>query len=161
MAKKLLKKMIKKEQAKYTHSGYYEVPHNYAQFPGNHPNENFYSVHLGKPPRFNGKDYPKWAYDMQMHLYRFHPSLLKIVCVGVIIPAEGEALTIEHEQDLHRNVQETRVITGSLCAQEFNKVRYIQIAKVISDTLKEAHEGIEHVREGKIDLINGELELSS
>jgi hypothetical protein len=79
----------------------------------------------------------------------------------VIIPAEGEALTIEHEQDLHRNVQETRVITGSLCAQEFNKVRYIQIAKVISDTLKEAHEGIEHVREGKIDLINGELELSS
>jgi hypothetical protein len=48
-----------------------------------------------------------------------------------------------------------------LCAQEFNKVRYIQIAKVISDTLKEAHEGIEHVREGKIDLINGELELSS
>jgi hypothetical protein len=32
MAKKLLKKKIKKEQAKYTHSGYYEVPHHYAQF---------------------------------------------------------------------------------------------------------------------------------
>jgi hypothetical protein len=35
----------------------------------------------------------------------------------------------------------------------------IQIAKVIWDTLKEAHEGIEHVRQGKMDLINGELEL--
>jgi hypothetical protein len=46
MAKKLLKKMIKKEQAKYTHSGFHEVPHNYAQFPGNHSNKKFYSVHL-------------------------------------------------------------------------------------------------------------------
>jgi hypothetical protein len=69
MAKELLKKMIKKEQAKYTHSGYYEVPHNYAQIPSNNSNEKFYSVHLGKPPHFDGKDYPKWAYDMQMHLY--------------------------------------------------------------------------------------------
>jgi hypothetical protein len=75
MAKKLLKKMIKKEQAKYTHSGYYEVPHNYAQLPGNNSNEKFYFVHLGKPPHFDGKDYPKWAYDMQMHLYGLHPSL--------------------------------------------------------------------------------------
>jgi hypothetical protein len=158
-AKKLLKKKIKKEQAKYTHSSFYEVPHNCAQIPGNNSNEKFYSVHLGKPPHFDGKDYPKWAYDMQMHLYGLHPSLWKIVVVGVTIPTKGEALTIEHEQDLHRNVQATRVITGSLCAQEFNKVRNIQIAKVIWDTLKEAHEGIERVRQGKMDLINGEHEL--
>jgi phosphoribosylformylglycinamidine (FGAM) synthase PurS component len=77
----------------------------------------------------------------------------------VTIPVEGEALTIEHEQDLHRNVQATRVITGSLRAQEFNNVQNIQIAKVIWDTHKEAYEGTEHVRQGKIDLINGELEL--
>jgi hypothetical protein len=159
MAKKLLKKMIKKEQAKYTHSSYHEVPHNYAQFPSNNPNEKFYSMHLGKPPHFDGTDYPKWAYDMQMHLYGLHPSLWKMVVVGVIIPAEGEALTIEHGQDLHRNVQATRVIMGSLCAQEFNKVRNIQIAKVIWDTLKEAHEGTKHVRQAKMDLINKELEL--
>jgi hypothetical protein len=71
MAKKLLKKMIKKEQAKYTHSGFYEVPHNYGQIPGNNSNDKFYSVHLGKPPHFDGKDYPKWDYVMQMHLYGF------------------------------------------------------------------------------------------
>jgi hypothetical protein len=94
-----------------------------------------------------------------MHLYGLHPSLWKIVVVGVTIPTEGEDLIIEHEQDLHRNVQATRVITGSLCAQEFNKVRNIQIAKVNWDTLKEAHEGTEHVRQGKMDLINKELEL--
>jgi hypothetical protein len=159
MAKKLLKKMIKKEQAKYTHSGFHEVPHNYAQFLGNHPSEKFYSMHLGKPPHFDGMGYPKWAYDMQMHLYGLHPSLRKIVVIGVTIPTEGETLTLEHEEDLHRNAQATRVITGYLCAQEFNKVRNIQIAKVIWDTLKEAHEGTEHVRQGKMDLINEELEL--
>jgi hypothetical protein len=135
------------------------VPHNYAQIASNNSDEKFYSVHLGKPPHFDGKDYLKWAYDMQMHLYGLHPSLWKIVVVGVSIPAEGEALTIEHEQDLHCNVQATRVITASLCAQEFNKVRNIQIAKVIWDTLKEAHERTEHVRRGKMDLITGDLEL--
>jgi hypothetical protein len=80
MAKKLLKKKIKKEQAKYTHSGYYEVPHNYAQFPSNHHNEKFYFVHLGKLPHFDGKDYPKWSYDMQMHLYGVHPSHRILMC---------------------------------------------------------------------------------
>jgi hypothetical protein len=159
MAKKLLKKMIKKEQAKYTHSGFYEVLHNYAQILGNNYNKTVYSVHLGKPPHFDGKDYPKWAYDMQLHLYRLHPSLWKIMVIGVTIPAEGEALTIEHDKDIHRIVQATRVITGSLCAQEFNKVRKFQIAKVIWDTLKEAPEGTAHVRQGKMDLINRELEL--
>jgi hypothetical protein len=77
-AKKLLEKMIKKEQAKYTHFGFYEVPHNYAQIPGNNSNEKFYSVHLGKSRHFDGKDYPKWAYDMQMHLYGLHPSLWRL-----------------------------------------------------------------------------------
>jgi hypothetical protein len=81
------------------------------------------------------------------------------VVVGVTISAEGEALTLENERDLYHNVQATRVIMRSLCSQEFNKVRNIQIAKGIWDTLKEAHEGTEHVRQGKMDLINGELEL--
>jgi hypothetical protein len=141
--------MIKKEQSKYTHSVFYEVPHNYTQIPGNNSNEKFYSVPVGKPPHFDWKDYPKWAYDMKMHLYRLHPPLWKIVVVGVTILAEGEALPIEHEQDLHCNVQATRVTTGSLCAQEFNKVRNIQISKVIWDTLKEAHDGTEHVSKGR------------
>jgi pyruvate dehydrogenase complex dehydrogenase (E1) component len=46
-----------------------------------------------------------------------------------------------------------------LCAQAFNEVWNIQISKVIWDTLKEAHDGTEHLRQEKMDLINGELEL--
>jgi hypothetical protein len=38
-----------------------------------------------------------------------------------------------------------RAITSSLCAQEFNKVRNIEIAKKILDALKEAHEGTDKV----------------
>jgi hypothetical protein len=51
-----------------------------------------------------------------------------------------------------------RVITSSLCAQEFNKVRNVEIAKVICDPPREAHEGTDEVREGKMDLLQGELE---
>jgi hypothetical protein len=51
-----------------------------------------------------------------------------------------------------------RIITSSLCAQEFNKVRNVKVAKKIWDTLREAHEGTDGVREGKIDLLQGELE---
>jgi hypothetical protein len=35
-------------------------------------------------------------------------------CLGVTIPAEGEVPAIDHEQDLHCNLQATRVITGIL-----------------------------------------------
>jgi hypothetical protein len=122
MEKKFLKKMIKKEQAKHAPTGYYKGPYHYTQILGNNPNDKFYFIHLGKPPHFDGKDYPKWAYDMQMHLYGLHPSLWKIVCICVTIPAEDEATTLEHEQDLHHNVQAARVMTSSLSAQEFNKV---------------------------------------
>jgi hypothetical protein len=51
-----------------------------------------------------------------------------------------------------------RVITSSLYAQEFNKVRNVEIAKKIWDTRIEAHEGTNEVREGKMDLLQGELE---
>jgi hypothetical protein len=62
---------------------------------------------LGKPPFFDGMDYLKWSYDMKMHLYGLHPSIWEVVVVAV------------------------RVITSSLCAQEFNKVRNVEVAKKI------------------------------
>jgi hypothetical protein len=54
MAKKLLKKMIKKEKAKYSHSGFYEVPHNYGQIPGNNSNDK--SKKLKSVPQSNRKE---------------------------------------------------------------------------------------------------------
>jgi hypothetical protein len=112
---------------------------------------------LGKPPFFDGTDYSKWSYDMKMYLYGLHLSIWGVVVVGVTPPKNGVP-TAEQAQYYFRNAQAVRVITSSLCAQEFNKVRNVEVAKKIWDTLREAHEGTDEVREGKMDLLQGELE---
>jgi hypothetical protein len=66
--------------------------------------------------------------------------------------------TAEQAQDFFRNAQAVRVITSSLYAQECNKVRNVEVAKKIFDTLREGHDGTDEVREGKMDLLQGELE---
>jgi hypothetical protein len=87
---------------------------------------------------------------MKMHLDMLHPSTWQVV-VGVT-PTNGVP-TAEQAQDYLRNSQVMRVITSSLCAQEFNKICNVEIAKQIWDTLREAREGTDEVREGKMDLL--------
>jgi hypothetical protein len=70
-----------------------------------------------------------------------------------VTPSTNGVPTAEQAQDYFRNAQAVRVITSSLCAQEFNKIRNVEIAKQIWDILREAHEGIDEVREGKMDLL--------
>jgi hypothetical protein len=94
---------------------------------------------------------------MKMHLYGLYPSILEVVVVGVTPPTNGVP-TAEQAQDYFRNAQAVRVMTSSFCAQEFNKVRNIEIANKIWGTLREAHGGTDEVREGKMDLLQGELE---
>ena len=74
------------------------------------------------------------------------------MCVGVTPPVNGVPMA-EQAQDYFRNVQAVRVINGSLCIEEFNRVCNVEIAKKIWDTLKEAHEGTDQVREGKMELL--------
>ena len=95
-------------------------------------------------------DYPKWAYDMKMHLYK--PSIWEVIVVGVTLPKNGVPST-EQAQDYFRNAEAMRVITSSPCAQEFNKIRNVEVAKKIWDTQREAHEGPMEVKEGKMDLL--------
>ena len=128
----------------------HQVPLNYEQ--PHYSSSQFQSIHLGRAPYFDGTDYPKWAFDMKMHLYGFHPSIWEVVCVGVT-PHINDVPMAEQAHDYFRNAQAVRVITDSLCIQEFNKVRNVEIAKKIWDTLKEAHEGTDQVREGKMELL--------
>jgi hypothetical protein len=92
-----------------------------------------------------------------MNLYRLHPSIWEVVVVGVTPPTNGVP-TAKQAQDYFHNAQAVRVITSSLCAQEFNKVCNFEVAKKIWDTLIEAHEGTDEVRESQMDLLQGELE---
>ena len=136
-ARKLMKKRIKEESEKHPFFGMHQVPHNYAQ--SQYLSSQFQSVKLGQPPFFDGKDYLKWLYDMKMHLYGLHPSIWEVVVVGVT-PLKNGVPTAEQAHDYFRNAQAIRVITSSLCLQEFNKVRNVEIVKKIWDTLREAHE---------------------
>jgi hypothetical protein len=102
-------------------------------------------------------DYPKWSYDIKMHLYELHPSIWEVVVVVVTPPTNGVP-TAEQAQDYFRNAQAVRGITSSLYAQGFNKICNVEVAKKIWDTLREAHGGTDEVREGKMDLLQGELE---
>jgi hypothetical protein len=82
---------------------------------------------------------------------------LEVVVVGVT-PSTNGVPTTEQAQDYFQNAQAVRVITSSLCAQEFNKIRSVEVAKKIWDTLREAHERTVEARESKMDLLQGELE---
>ena len=94
---------------------------------------------------------------MKMHLYGLHPSVWEVVCVAVTPPVNGVP-TAEQAQDYFRNAQAVRVITSSVCAQEFNNVCNVEIDMTIWDTSREAHEGTDEVKEGKMDLLQEELD---
>ncbi|RLN09026.1 hypothetical protein C2845_PM11G01610 [Panicum miliaceum] len=108
-AERMVKKRIKQEMEKHPFFGMHQVPPNYPQ--SQYPASQFQSVQLGKAPFFDGTDYPKWSYDMQMHLYAFHPSVWEVVVVSVTPPRNGIP-TAEQSQDYFRNAQAVRVITS-------------------------------------------------
>jgi hypothetical protein len=89
---------------------------------------------------------------MKMHLYGLHPSIWEVVVVGVT-PTTNGVPTAEQAQDYFRNAQAVRFITSFLCAQKFNKVCNVKVAKKIWDILGVAHKGTDKVREGKMDLL--------
>ena len=157
----LFNEKMRLENEKKNHQGFHMVSHAYetstSQF-SNPSNLSFSIIPMGKPPHFDGTDYARWSEDKQVHLYGLNPHLWTIVCVGVPQLGEDEGATPEHEHDMFRNAQVVRVIRSSLCTIEYNKVRGIISAKEIWDTLKMSHEGNDEVIEGKMDLLQGDLE---
>jgi hypothetical protein len=107
-AKKLMMKRIKEESENHPFFGLNQVPYNYAS--SQNATSQFQLVHLGKPPFFDGMDYPKWSYDMKMHLYELHSAIWEVVVVGVTPPTNGVP-TAKQAQDYFRNAQAVRVIT--------------------------------------------------
>jgi len=109
-------------------------------------------LHTGKAPFFDGTHYAAWRHKMKMHLFSLHPSVWKVVVIGLDIPDEDVVHTLEQEQMMYRNAQAASVILGALSPEEFNKVDGLDEAKRIWDTLWIAHEGSSDVRRSKIEL---------
>jgi hypothetical protein len=84
---------------------------------------NFSSAPLGKLPTLNELNYDEWADKMKSHLIGVHPSLWEIVNIGMHKPTQGEEMTPEMMQEVHRNAQAASIIKGSLCPEEYRKVQ--------------------------------------
>jgi hypothetical protein len=79
---------------------------------------NFSSAPLGKLPTLSELNYDEWADKMKSHIIGVHPSLWEIVNIGMNKLAQGEEMTLEMMQEVHRNAQEVSIIKGSLCSEE-------------------------------------------
>jgi hypothetical protein len=66
---------------------------------------NFSFAPLGKLPTHSELNYDEWADKMKSHLIGVHPSLWEIVNIGMYKPAQGEDMTPEMMQEVHRNAQ--------------------------------------------------------
>jgi hypothetical protein len=60
-------------------------------------------------------------------------------------------------EQIYKNAKATTVLLASLCRDEYNKVRGLDNAKQIWDTLKISHEGNDTTMITKMELVEGEL----
>jgi hypothetical protein len=118
-------------------------------------NAHLLSIPLGKPPHFNGEDYSFWSHKMHSHLFSLHPSIWEIIENEMHFYSTDNLVLINEQ--IHKNVQATTVLLASLCMDEYNKVRGLDNAKQIWDTLKISHEGNDATMITKMELVEGEL----
>jgi hypothetical protein len=118
---------------------------------------NFSSAPLGKLPTLSELNYDEWADKMKSHLIGVHPSLCEIVNIGMYKPAQGEKMTSETMQEVHRNAQAVSIIKGSLCPEEYRKVQGREDACDIWNILKMSHEGDPKAKRPRIEAFESEL----
>jgi hypothetical protein len=118
---------------------------------------NFSSAPLGKLPTLSELNYDEWADKMKSHLIGVLPSLWEIVNIGIHKPTQGEEMTSEMMQEVHRNAQAVSIIKGSLCPEEYRKVQGREDARDIWSILKMSHEGDPKSKRHKIEALESEL----
>jgi hypothetical protein len=72
-------------------------------------------------------------------------------------PAQGEEMTQEMVQEVHRNAQAVSIIKGSLCPEEYQKVQGREDAHDIWNILKMSHEGDPKAKRHRIEALESEL----
>ncbi|XP_069155721.1 uncharacterized protein [Solanum lycopersicum] len=89
-----------------------------------------------RPPRFNGQFYRWWKTRMHDYLMTDDSELWDIVLDGPFIPT-------------------SEVKNG---AEEYNRIFACESEKEIWDCIRTAHEGIEQVKESKVDMLTSQYE---
>jgi hypothetical protein len=148
----------KPRRAKGTKNGAkpsYNTPFNYGRLPTNHA---FTSMHVGKPPRFDGMNYAKWLHMMKVHLMLLNLSIWKVVCTGVEFPEDDETPDYNQLQEIHYNAQATNVLLSSLEKDEYDWVDGLEKVNEMWETLRVFHEETKTVQKAKIEMLEGQLD---
>jgi hypothetical protein len=137
---------------------YHQVGHDYTfQIPSEHNA----SIHMGKPPYFDGTGYNHWKTKIFGYLSAIHKDLWNIIEVGCEIPEDGEATTPVQAYVLQRNYQALNILHSSVSPEEFDKTEDSLTTKDAWDTLQVNHQGSRKVRESRIKTLEDELSLFS
>jgi hypothetical protein len=86
------------------------------------PSEHNASIHMGKPPHFDGTGYNQWKIKIFGYLSAIHKDLWKIVKVGCDIPDDDETPTPLQAYILQCNYQALNILHSSVSAEEFDKI---------------------------------------
>jgi hypothetical protein len=123
------------------------------------PNHSFTTVHMGKPPIFDGVNYAKWSHAMKMYLISLNPNVWKVIGTGVEFPKPKETPGSDQlQQIIHYNAQAVNVLLSALEKDEYDRVDGLENAKEIWDTLKVFHQGTRPVRKAKVQILEGQLD---
>jgi hypothetical protein len=139
-------------------ANYHRVDHDYTfQIPSEHND----SIHMGKPPHFDGTGYNQWKIKKFGYLSAIHKDLWKIVEVGCDIPDDDETPTPLQAYILQCNYQALNILQSSVSAEEFDKIEDALTAKDAWDTLPVNHQGSRKLCDSRIKILEDELSLFS
>jgi len=111
----------------------------------------------GKPPLFNGTDYPYWKIRMTAYLQSIRSHVWEI-CENeryeVLAARVGQEQIDQHEA----NSKARNALFSCLSPTEFNRVSHHATAREIWKTLEKYHEGTSHVKTGLFETYRREYE---
>ena len=125
------------------------------------PSEQNASIHMCKPPFFDGTGYSQWKTKMFCYMNAIHKDLWKVVEVGCEIPDEDETPMPVQTYVLQQYFQALHILYTSVSPEEFDKIEDAPTAKDAWDTLQVNHQGSRKVRESRIKTLEDELSLFS
>ena len=82
------------------------------------PSEHNASIHMGKPPFFDGTGYNQWKTKMYGYMNAIHKDVWKVVEVGCELPEEDETPTPIQSYVLQRNFQALHMLHTSVSSEE-------------------------------------------
>ncbi|XP_069152768.1 uncharacterized protein [Solanum lycopersicum] len=126
-----------------------------------------------RPPRLNGNFYSLWKVRMHDFLMAEDNEIWEIVLDGPFIPMiqekNGEKTRLvpkprqkydeADKKKIEKGYKAKTLLVCGIGPNEFNRVSAYESAKEIWDYLKTTHEGIEQVKESKIDMFTSSYEI--